>query len=191
MNDSKHRKGGWRWVRESISVYWVFGDEGGTEWCLPFKCPSSVQPVREERQCRWQLVTETAGCPTSPCLWPTEKWHLAPKKDKGKKPHLWLINTASQTPCLRQQETNATRTPGWHVRQYLLCHSPATSSSSFHLPLPQVFTHQRQGTGGCQLNQVTFPLFHFFHPKFEYEKGLSLTQSKTITLMTFGSHLIY
>lgn len=65
--------------------------------------------------------------------------------------------------------------------------------SSFLLPfaLPRVFTHQRRGTGGCRLNQVTFPLFHFFHPKFEYEKGLSLTQSKTITLMTFGSHLIY
>lgn len=52
--------------------------------------------------------------------------------------------------------------------------------SSFLLPfaLPRVFAHQRQCTGGCRLNQVTFPLFHFFHPKFEYEKGLSLTPVK-------------
>lgn len=129
MNDSKHRKGGWRWARGWISMIHLYagfgGEAGGTEWCLPFKCPSSVQPVREERQCWWQLVTETAGCPTSPCLWSTMRWHLTQKKEKerGGKKHLWLIKTAGQTPCLRQQDTNATRTPGWHVRQYLLCHS--------------------------------------------------------------------
>lgn len=111
-------------IDESPVCRGLGGEVGAAEWCLPFKCPSSVQPVREERQCRWQLVTETAGCPTSPCLWSAVRWHLAPKKKKesGKK-HLWLIKTAGQTPCLRQQDTNATRTPGWHVRQYLLCHS--------------------------------------------------------------------
>lgn len=112
---------------DDSSVCWVWGWKrwGRAEWFLPFKRPSSVQPVREERQCWWQLVTETAGCPTSPCLWSTVRWHLAWKKKRkvGKKKHLWLIKTAGQTPCLRQQETNATRMPGWHVRQYLLCHS--------------------------------------------------------------------
>ncbi len=67
-----------------------------------------------------------------------------------------------------------------------------TPSFCFHLPfLESSSPISILGTEGCRLNQVTFPLFYFFHPKFEYEKGLSLTQSKTITLMTFGSHLIY
>lgn len=69
----------------------------------------------------------------------------------------------------------------------------ASRYSFFLLPsaLPESSSTSVGALGGCQLNQVTFPLFHFFHPKFEYEKGLSFTQSKTITLMTFGSHLIY
>lgn len=117
---------------------------GGAEWCLPFKCPSSVQPVRKDRQCQWQLVTETAGCLTSPCLWSTARWHLAQKKRRkvGKKENLRLIKTAGQTPCLHQQETNATMTPGWHIRQYFLCHSAPQlrlppsicPSSSLHPP---------------------------------------------------------
>lgn len=129
MNDSQHRKGAWRWAREWFSVCRVLGWEagGGAKQCLPFKCPSSVQPVREERQCWWQLVTETAGRPTSPCVWSAVKWHLTPplerEKEGAKKSHLWLIKTAGQTPCLRQFETNAMRTPGWHIRQYLFCHS--------------------------------------------------------------------
>ena len=163
MTQNTERRG-WRWARGWISMVrpppyagFVRG-EGGEEavWaerCLPFKCPSSVQPVREGRQCWWQLVTETAGCPTSPCLWSTARWHLGQKRKKeresGGKRHLWLIKTAGQTPCLRQQETSATRTPGWHVRQYLLCHErPTTPSSSFHLPLPRGLTHQASGHWG-------------------------------------------
>lgn len=145
QNTEREAGGGEGMNIDDSSVCRVWGRGGrGAQWCLPFKCPSSVQPVREERQCWWQLVTETAGCPTSPCLWSTVRWHLVPKKEKesGGKKHLWLIKTAGQTPCLRQQETNATRTPGWHVRQYLLCHSAPLlllppsicPSSSLHPP---------------------------------------------------------
>lgn len=198
MNDSKHRKGGWRWARGWISMiplYAGFGREAeGTEWCLPFKCPSSVQPVREERQCWWQLVTETAGCPTSPCLWSTVRWHLGPKKEKesGKKKKIFdeSKQQARRPACANRRPMPRGRPAGMSDNTFSVT---APHYSFFLLPsaLLRVFTNQHRGTGGCRLNQVTFPLFHFFHPKFEYEKGLSLTQSKTITLMTFGSHLIY
>lgn len=55
----------------------------------------------------------------------------------------------------------------------LLSQRPATPSSSFHLPFSESSPTSAGGSGGCQLNQVTFLLFHFFQPKFEYEKGLS------------------
>lgn len=71
----------------------------------------------------WQRQLVVPLAPAYDPLWSD----TAPKKRKGKwkrkNPHLWLIKTAGQTPCLRQQETNATRNPGWHVRQYHLCHS--------------------------------------------------------------------
>lgn len=161
------------------------GRGGGTEWGLPFKCPSCVQPVREERQCRWQLVTETAGCPTSRCLWSTVRWHLAPKREKGSG---W--GGGEKTPSLTNHNSRPDALPEPTADQ---CHEDGLAGtsdntfsvtaphySSFLLPfaLPRVFAHQRQCTGGCRLNQVTFPLFHFFHPKFEYEKGLSLTPVK-------------
>lgn len=35
----------------SVERRWREGG-GGAECCLPFRCPSCVQPVRERRQCR-------------------------------------------------------------------------------------------------------------------------------------------
>lgn len=95
-------------------------EKGEVERWLPFKCPSRLQPVSEERQCGWQLVTETAGCPAHPCLWSRMKWRRGQKKMKRR---CSLIITVGQKPCLCQQETSATWTPGWHIRQYLCCHS--------------------------------------------------------------------
>lgn len=147
---------------------------GGAERCLPFRCPSSVKPVREERQCWWQLVTETAGCPTiAPACDPL--WgDNSPKKRKEK----WRKKTSFTN---QNSRPDANRRPMPRGRPAGMSDNtnPVTERhiSFFLLPsaLRRVFTHQRRGTGGCQLNQVTFPRFHFFHPKFEYEKGLSFT----------------
>lgn len=60
MNDSKHRKERLE-VGEGMNIDGPPpplpvcrvrpGEAVGAERCLPFKCPSSVQPVREGRQC--------------------------------------------------------------------------------------------------------------------------------------------
>lgn len=89
----------------------------------------------------WQRQLVVPLAPACDPLWGDTSAQKKKRKVEKKK-DLWRIKTAGQTPCLRQQETNATRTPGWHVRQYLLCHSAPLlllppsicPSSSLHQP---------------------------------------------------------
>lgn len=72
MNESKQRErergrdGEGLEVGDSVNFHDFSAEQrrgGGTKCRPPFRCPSCVQPVREQRQYRRQLVTGTAGRP--------------------------------------------------------------------------------------------------------------------------------
>lgn len=147
---------------------------GGAEWCLPFKCPSSVQPVRKDRQCQWQLVTETAGCLTSPCLWSTARWHLAQKKRRkvGKK-RKSQTNQNSRPDTLPAPTGDQCHNDARLAHQTILSLSqcPATLSSSFHLPFFKSSPTSIKGTGGCQLKPSNLSALSFLPPQIWIWKG--------------------
>ena len=130
MNDSKHRKGGRMWARGWMSMIPLCSGLGGeaVEGGQNGACHSNVRHLFSQWRRRdnagdswWQRQLVVPLAPA--CDPPWGDTSLKKREAKWEKKHLSLIKTVGQTPCLRQQETSATRTPGWHVRQYLLCHS--------------------------------------------------------------------
>lgn len=106
---------------------------------------------------------------------------------------LWLIKTAGPSaPNELTRDAGPRGSPAQPSQTILsLWKWRATPLSSIHLPFPEPSPTSTGRTGRPQLNHVTFALSHSFQPQFEYEKGRLFPPSKTITLMTFGSHLIY
>lgn len=173
MNESKHRKERLEGARGWISMIPLYAWSVENVRWEGSLCHSNVHHLFrlwgriDNASDGWwqrQLVR-----PTSPCLWSNVRWCSGQKNatmKAGKKRGRRIIKTVSLT-C-----ANGKSMPGWHIRQYLLCHG-----ASLVLPFPICPSSRLQppakGHWGCQLNQVTFLLFHFFHPKFEYEKVLS------------------
>lgn len=87
---------GWRWATAWMSMIPLWSGGGGAERRLPFRCPSCVQPVRERRQCWWQLATGTAGRPAVAAAREVTRrpWRVNKKCGEEIKGWLWLIKTA-------------------------------------------------------------------------------------------------
>lgn len=155
MNDSKHRKRSWRWARGWISMFPGFeGRVDGGGWggvggdrMVPAIHTSVMCSASEGAETMLVTVGDRDSWLSHQPL-PVIHCEVTPRPEKrkgkqGEKTHLWLIKTAGQTPSLSQQQTRATRTPGWHVRQCLLCHSTPLHllppsicpSSSLHPPV--------------------------------------------------------
>lgn len=128
------------------------------------------------------------GVPPQP---PPARWRTAPKSE-------WQMWRGNKRPSLNNQNSAARRSE-WADKKCGPCGDLAgVSDNSVPTPLSSISLAflevspilASRAPGSLQLN-VTFALPHFFQPKFEYEKGPSISPSKTVTLMTFGSHLIY
>lgn len=120
---------------------------------------------------------------------PPARWRTAPKSE-------WQMWGGNKSPSLNNRNS-AARRPEWANKR---CGNLAGASdnrvptplSSISLALLEASPIlASRAPGVLQLNHVTFALPHFFQAEFEYEKGPSLSPSKNVTLMTFGSHLIY
>lgn len=106
---------------------------------------------------------------------------------------LWLIKTAG--PSALNEPTGDAGPRGSPAQPSQTIPSPwkwrATPLSSIHFPLPGAFTYQHWGHRAFSAKPRNLCALSFLPAPIWIWKGLSLSPSKTITLMTFGSHLIY
>lgn len=190
MNEWK--EGGWRWARVWISMFPLWSSDWGRRAAVAIQMSIMCSASEGGETMLVTVGDRDSWLSHSPLL---VRWHAAPTKRKGKcgggkKAHLWLIKT--ERPGTRQQ-TIAMRKPICHVRQCWLCQS---SSLLFCPPSICPYSshpHQHQGHRRLSAKPSNLSVLSFLPPRIWIWKGVSLplTQSKTITLMTFGSHLIY
>lgn len=156
---------------------------GGAERRLPFRCPSCVQPSQWGRgdnagDSWWQrqLVFPLAATCEVTC-----RPHKEEREVRGRKKSPYLTYKQQEGPA-----PDSRPVPRWSLSAMsdnVGSVRAARNSSVLLLALTWVITTNIRGTGGCRLNQVTFPFFHFFHPEFEYEReSLSLLPSQRPSL---------
>lgn len=145
---------------------------GETCWGRSRGCHSDVHHVFSQWERRdkasdswWQRQLVVLQAPVCDPL----RGDTSTREKKGKKSSRTNQNSRPDTVSC----ANGTPMPWgrWHIRQYFLSQH-SSFPCFFHPPVPEwsPITYRALGS---QLNQVTFLLFHFFCPKFEYEKGLS------------------